>query len=409
MPFKRPRFLFIIIFLFIYLNNTALFAEYVWKSDLPLPAYDPLWEKVGEMWKDHWDGKNIDDIILILHKLENKYPDKVDPYLWLGKCYYIKGIFVSKKRQKYNKKAEEYAVKAHQMDKDNFFALFILLHSLNHCEDINYIIENYGDWIKSMAPLPTGRLLPDMDYISGWDDANYYWKKKENFKYLVLAVENFETIAKKNPDDWLAQLWACFAYYNLGEHYSLTGDHDGNGLLNYNKAIFFCDKAIKINPNRYQVHFWYQISLSRKIQNASLFKKARYLKPIMSHLLFCVQENALYNSCGPVYILATMIDQGGWVCEKGMALAGYNTNMVITLLYVAEILYPDVLYIPYINAVLLEREDRDKEALKILGRHLEKGPPSDNDPERNIKMFNYKNLKAFQDRLLAKKENRKIF
>ena len=345
-------------------------------------------------------GENIDDMIAVLHKLEKKYSHRIETNLWLGKCYYLKGLNNLNSRKKYNQIAEDYAVKAYRIDKNSFPAFFVLLNALSSCDDFDYVLSNYGEWIRAMAPLPTGELLPDMPPCEKWNEAKRNWQLKDNFDHLSAAIRQFEAIAESRPKDALAQLWAGYAYYHLGDYYMQIGLHKEKGVAYYDKALSYCDKALAIAPYNQEAHFWYQLSLSRKIQVASLFKKAAHLKSLMNHLIFCVQENALYNSAGPVYVLATMVVEGGWVCEKGMAMAGYTVDMVITFLQIAEILYPEDRYIPYITGVLLERQKRDKEAIAVLERSLQKGPPAPDDPNRRDNSYNYDITRELYKKLL---------
>ncbi len=91
-------------FIFICIYQIHADAKYVWDNKLPLPEDDLLWEKVRSMWEDRWGGENIDEIISILHQLETKHKNRIEPYLWLGKSYYIKGRFNPKLRTECFKK-----------------------------------------------------------------------------------------------------------------------------------------------------------------------------------------------------------------------------------------------------------------------------------------------------------------
>jgi len=366
--------------------------------------YDPLCKRFEKLWVNHWDSNNIDEMLTVLHELENNYSDRIDPYLWLGKCYYVKGLHDLKSRAENNKIAEKYAVKAHETDPTSYYAFFNLLNALSSRESTDYIFSNYGEWIKSMSPLPAAELIPDMMPSEEWNEAKRLWLLNEDFQKFTLAIKKFELIANKNPDDYYAQLWACYANLNMGEYYLFNGDHKKK-IPFYDKALEFCSRALAMDPYNYRAHFWYQLTLSRKIQTASIFTKAFHFKTIMDHLIFCVRENALYDSSGPVKVLATMIIEGGWVCEKGMQMAGYTIEMVITFLQVSAILYPEDRYIPYITARLFEREKKKNAALEVLEKSLKKGPPAGNRPNFIHEMNSYHNLKNLYEKLLARNKN----
>lgn len=389
------------IFCLVILAVAPVFSYTDINSEIPIPDYDTMWKEFEVMWGKHWDGKNIDDILTLLHKLEKKYSDRIDPYLWLGKCYYMKGLFDLSSRAKNNFIAEKYAVKAYEIDNNSFHALSILLHALSSREDKEYILKEYGNWIRKMAPLPSGTLLPDLPNSEEWEEIKGLWKYNENIDKLSLAVSKIEALAEKKPDDGLVQMWACVISYYMGEYYVQKGLHQEKGIPIYERSLAYCKKALAINPYDYRVHFWYQLALSRKIQSANILTKAAHLNTLMEHLIFCARENALYDSCGPIKVIGAMIIEGGWVCEKAMNMAGYSIEMVICFLQVAEILYPDDYFIPYIGAILLKKEKREKEAISSLERNVRKGPPSIDDPDRLRKVYNYNKSKELYERLLA--------
>ena len=124
----------LIFFLFFLLPFSAL-ADEVLNIKMPIPKDDPRWQVVKKMWVNHWDGKNIDDMITICQQLETDFPNRIEPALWMGRLYYIKGQVQMNKRALYHKKAESYAVKAHQIDPNNFCAFFILIHAISNRTD----------------------------------------------------------------------------------------------------------------------------------------------------------------------------------------------------------------------------------------------------------------------------------
>lgn len=367
-------------------------AAYVWDRNLPIPENDPSWETVARLWDKRWDaGRVVDDLITALHDLERKHPDRIEPCLWLSRAYYIKGRDHAKTRKENFAKAEAYAVKAHEIDKTDLNAFYVLLNALSNCTDREYVESTYGDWIRAVAPLPTGELLPDMPPSKKWNEAILLWRQRSDIDNLAKSARLFEAMAADAPGDFWAQMWACYACYNWGEYYTFTGAHDEKGVPLYKKAVRYSEKALQLNPHSVQAHYWRQVSMAREIQTANILTQAAYLNPIMDDLLFCVRENATYDSCGPVYILATMVIEGGWVCKKGMEMAGYTVDMLLVLLETAETLYPGQTYIPYIHAVLLENQKKPALALPVLERLIQKGPPAPDDPRKVEKMEHYEN------------------
>ena len=370
--------------------------------EIPIPGYDPMWKEFEVMWEKHWDGRNIDDILSLLHRLEKKHSDRIDPYLWLGKCYYLKGLFDLSSRAKHNLVAEKYAVKAYEIDNNNFHAFFILLHALSSREDKEYIWSKYGDWIRKMAPLPKEKPLPDFPLSKEREEIDRLLKTNENIDKLSQAASIIEPLAERNPDDALVQMWACMINYYIGEYYHQKGLHREKGVPFYERSLAYCEKALAIEPYDHRAHFWYTLALSRKIQLANIFVKAIHLKPLMDHLIYCVQKNSLYEACGPHKLLGVMTIEGGWVCEKAMNMGGYSVEMLISFLQIAETLYPDDYFVHYITAVLLKEEKREKEAIISIERNIKMGPPSVDDPDRLRKMYNYNKSKELYEELLEK-------
>ncbi|ABW66884.1 tetratricopeptide repeat protein [Desulfosudis oleivorans] len=366
---------------------SPVLGEYDWDIKTPIPSYDPLWDTFSVMWENRWEGENTDEMISLLEKLETKYSDRIEPCLFLGRCYYIKGLHQLSERHNFNKIAETYAVKAYKIDNDNFHAFFLLLNALSSREDYNYIMSNYGEWIHAMSPLKELAALPDLPPSEAWHEARKNWEQKHDIAHLRIAIKQIEAIAKKNPNDGLSQLWACQAYYKLGDYYMQQGEHKKMGVPNYQIAMEYAEKALKLMPYSVEAHYWYQLSLSRKIQVANIFTKALYLNTLMDHLIFCIQENALYEFGGPVDCVATMIVEGGWVCEKAMDMAGFNMNIIINMLQTNQILFPDNTYNAYITAVLMDNENREQEALAVLEELLKKGPPAPDHPNRNNALY----------------------
>lgn len=385
-------------------------AAYVWDRQLPIPGDDPSWGSVARLWEKRWDGGGVvDELIAVLHDLEREFPGRIEPCLWLGQAYYLKGRDNARTRKENFAKAETYAVKAHKIDKTDLNAFYILLNALSNCTDREYVEAAYGEWIRTVAPLPTGELLPGMPPSKKWDEAIALWQQRSDIDRLAKSARLFEAMAEDSPGDFWAQMWACYACYNWGEYYTFKDAHDEKGVPLYKKAILYAEKALALNPHSVQAHYWRQVSMARKIQTAHILTQAAHLEPIMNDLLFCVRENPTYDSCGPVYILASMVIEGGWVCKKGMEMAGYTVDMLYVLLGMAEILYPDQTYIPYVHAQLLAYQKKPRLALPVIERLIQKGPPSPDDPRKIEKAEHYENgLRLRQDLLeKLKKDARK--
>jgi len=368
---KRSALVFVILCIF-----AQIASAFVWEIELPLPDYDSRWDDVKILWQKRWANGDIDQIKVLLHQLEKQYPGMVEPFVWLARMYCIEGHENKNRRQENYKTVEMYAAKALAIDKDNLVALKILVDALPNIENMEYTLENYGEWIRSAAPFPVGRLVPDMNGTDRWNEAITLWDQRLDLEKGVRAIYLFNKMADENPDNVNAQVWASRANYDIGQYYTSIGKHVEKAMDFYDTGKDYGERALALNRHSVPAHYWYQLNLARSIQYKSIFIKARYLTTLLDHMRFCMQENGLYNYYGPALALATMITNGGWVAEKGMYLGGVNVESVLNALDLAEVFYPSKLYVLYGKADILAYKGRKDEALKILETLFAKDPDS---------------------------------
>jgi tetratricopeptide (TPR) repeat protein len=205
-----------------------------------------------------------------------------------------------------------------------------------------------------------------MPQMPGWDKFYQLWTQRYDIEKAVEAVKMISDIADANPNDGMIQVWACRGNYFLGEYWSSMDQHDSKAIPYYKKGIKYGEKAKKLLPHSVPATYWYQLNLARSLQFANIFTKAKYISTFVNLLLFCSYENALYYYFGPNLTLGTMITNAGWVAEKGMGIAGVSLENEMSSLDLAEMLYPDYLYIPYAKADILAYKGKKVEAMKIL-------------------------------------------
>lgn len=339
------------------------------REPLPMPDYDPAWSEVKALWDQHWDGKNLDVLIERVAELETKYPDRVEPCLWLGKLYNLKGRW-DRKNPEYFKQAEAYAVKARKLDPHNRLAFELMAISVTWHADVDYALKTYPDWFEEMTPFPSVRVLPDMPQYPEWKDAVALWDEFADHEKAKKAITIFQQIADAHPDDALAQTWASRSNYHVGEYYTSLRRQD-EAMPFYNRGMSYGERAIKLTPNSSDARYWYEVSLSRSIQFASPFKQLKHLNTISDHVFFCEIEDPLINFCGPCVGISTMITEGGWVAEKGMALMGFKTETSLQEIRMAEILYPDYIYMPFSKADLMAYMGQKEAALAVADKALQ--------------------------------------
>jgi tetratricopeptide (TPR) repeat protein len=340
--------------------------------DISVPNNDPGWAAFRTLWDKHWDGKNIEQIIVCLKAIEQRKPNSLEVNLWLSKVYGIKAKR-SNKSSDY-RLSEAYCVKAHAIDRDDITAFKLLIDAVPNIYNYNEIMAKYGQWIKSVAPLPSGEALSPMTNQPDWNKFYELWQQRYDTEKAVSAVRMLDDMASENPGDGMVQVWACRGNYYLGEYWSSMDMHDSKAMPYYKKGIQYGEKAKKLLPYSVPATYWYQLNLARSLQYANILVQARYLKTFVGLLLFCSYENSLYYYFGPNLTLGTMITSAGWVAEKGMGIAGVSLENEMISLELAGVLYPDYLYIPYAKADVLAYKGKKKEAMKILEEILAMDP-----------------------------------
>ena len=178
------------------IQSGAAAAKAVWDFQPPLPDHDVLWQEVGTLWQDHHRGSKFDDIITKLLVLEKKYHERIEPLLWLGKIYFVKGAWNPDKNKEENlKKAMAYAVSAHQKDNENLTAFRILASCLPNLGNLEYAMNHYGEWIEKAKPLPTGRALPELGHGEDCRQAIAAWDNRAQIGQAKKAVSSFQKMA----------------------------------------------------------------------------------------------------------------------------------------------------------------------------------------------------------------------
>lgn len=344
-----------------------------WDFNLPLPGDDPRWQKVETLWAGHWDGDNIEDIIEVLHDIEIQAPHTIAVNLWLSQAYYLKARHKGGDRVKSLKESEAYANRAIEIDDTNLMALKLLITSVSSYADFDYVQATYGAHFAHKLPAPVGRALPLLDTVPAFMAAIPDWDRREDIEKAEQAVAVFRKVANENPGNLLAQLWVARADYYLGYYYISQGDPEKAQPF-FEQGDDYAQKALAINPHHIPANYWRQLNLARSIQHANIFVKARYLSPIMDHLVLTANENMTYFYCGPLISTATIIEKGGWLAKKGLGLAGYTMETVKTGLKLAVLAYPSYFYTHFARAEVLYQTGQKDAAKAILIKILEMDP-----------------------------------
>ncbi len=361
------------VFLLLCLVSVDAYSQGAWDVEFPLPGDNPLWQEAKILWDHHWDGKNIDDLIDVLHRIEAARSDKMAVNLWLSQAYYLKSRYEKKNRLENSKRAESYAAKAVSLDGKNMTAMKLLITTVSSYADRDYIEKNYGPLFLRQLPVPVGRALPVLDTIPDFVTALQDWDKREDIDKGKKAVAVFRAIADENPGNLMAQLWVCRGDYYLGYYYLARGEDDAS-LPFFKQGNEYGLRALALDPHNVPANYWRQLNLARSIQNANILVKARYLHTIMDHLVLTANENTTYFYSGPLISTATIIEKGGWLAERGLGLAGYTMDTVTMGLDLAVRAFPDYFYTRFARAEVLYHLGQTCEAEKVLRHILEMDP-----------------------------------
>lgn len=347
----------------------------VWDIEIKAPRYDPLWEKIKTLSKDHRDIKKIDRILSTACTLKRKYPEKAAPLLWLAWAYNQKALRCDCEREeqrRLNKKAIYYAKKSYSKEKTRA-AFKIFASSISAFKNIDAIKKEHGGWIKECAPLPYGRGLPELEDMAQWKKIAPYWDKRSNIKSAMRAVEMFKNIADKKKGDLTANLWASRGFYYLGSYYAVKDD-DKKAVYYFKKGTEYGKRSIDLSPYNLPANYWYFLNFGRTMEYAGIFEQTINAKSMLKYIVFCFRENMMYFYFGPVMIAGGAIARGGWLTRNILEMLGYHLNDVLTALDMAEILYPDYFRIQSCKAEIYFNTGQKEKARKILISLLKKDP-----------------------------------
>lgn len=359
--------------LFLLVLHVPAFAG-AWDMEPAIPNGDPQWDKVKTLWAGHYGSKNLDELIAALEPIKAAQPGKIEPILWLARVHYLHARYTGRDRAKHFELSEGYIKQALSLEPKNQLAIRMLADTMCYGRDREYIFKNYGQLFKSAAPLPMAEALPDMKECPRWGAFQKLWEARIDVEKAKSALSIMEQIASDNPKNGLAQLWLSRGYCYIGECYTSADQFQEQGLAYFQKGVQAGKKALELFPKSVPAHYWYQLNLADTLQQASLLTMARNLMPLLENLLYCSRENSIYFFVAPAQVLSGMIVEGGWVCERGMRLAGITTAMDQNGLELAEIAYPDFFPITYARANLLVYQGKRAEARALLQKLLARSP-----------------------------------
>jgi tetratricopeptide (TPR) repeat protein len=158
--------------------------------EVPVPGDDPLWAEAIK----HWDARTTYEegpkAIEIFSQLEKKYPDKIEPKLWLLRAnYWMHFVEASEEgKAKWLKAAMEWGDKAIAMEPRNPAANYLTAAS----QGMYGSHTNFANYVRYSMSI-TEKLMLVME-----EEPNYYYSGVS--QYFCLAIARAPTIVPKMLD-----------------------------------------------------------------------------------------------------------------------------------------------------------------------------------------------------------------
>jgi len=173
-----------------YKEIRAFGRQYEHIRELPVPDHDSLWQKAINHWDDRYTYEEGIKAIGIFQQLEKKYPNRIEPKLWLLRANYWMHYAEDEedKKAEWLFKAANWGWKACEMEPRNPAANYLTASALgqygSNTSFLNYI---------RYAPEITKRLMTVLE-----EDPNYFYGGVS--QYFALAIARAGTILEKMLD-----------------------------------------------------------------------------------------------------------------------------------------------------------------------------------------------------------------
>ncbi len=211
---------------------------------------------------------------------------------------------------------------------------------------------------------------------SVYEKADSLFKLRKDPQNSQKAISILEENLKKNPNDYNTLWRLSRLYYFLGYH--LEGKVKKNIIKSYyEKAMNYGKKAIAVNPEGVEGHFWLGVGYGKYGEVRGVLKSLFLVGPIKDEMKKVIELDEKYD-CGGAYRVL------GRLYFKLPGIAGGDKKKSLMYLKKSKEICPDNPLTRIYLADTLRKLKRKKEAREELEWVLNSKFPEDEEPEREI-------------------------
>jgi tetratricopeptide (TPR) repeat protein len=185
-----------------------------------------------------------------------------------------------------------------------------------------------GDELHNESALSRARSLMDQD--------------ETNRTNMRAAASILEKIRVTFPEEIRIPLYLAEAYYRMAD----PAEEIGKTYPYFEKTGFYSQKALEMDPNRIEAHYWHGLFLLRKAQHVSIFRAYFVAKQGIAELEKVRRTMPVYDQGGASRVLGLLYAKApGWSpfgdLDKAVRLTEEATRIApdyaLNTLYLAEV------------------------------------------------------------------------
>lgn len=218
--------------------------------------------------------------------------------------------------------------------------------------------------------------------------ANEVWKirhSKENALKAMFLYKKATEINNFSYEAWWKYGRSCYFYAN---YFIPDSDNEAQKQI-YGEGKDACLKAVDINTNGVEGHFWLAAEYGSWAEANGVFKSLAYAKDIKKELEIVIKLDKKYYSGGGYRVLGRVyFEAPGWPISVG------SNKLSLKYEKMAVEIGPEEISNYYFLADVLIAEGQKEEALKVINQGLSLSINPDNVTEDKDNIESLKTLKA---------------
>jgi hypothetical protein len=327
--------------------------------NLPRPSDDPRWADAFSHWDKRSDTDEVMAAIETFKAISADQPDRMEPYMWLCRSYFVAALRNRSQRDDYAKLAEAAGEKALAIKPgdDNiqyWYAASIVLHrefTAAELEDVRA----FGKRYRHVSPIP------------GYSDPLFkqaapLWDRRIEKDKVLALIDVLKKIEAENPGRIEPKIWLTAAYYAMRMH---EQDDDANAAWQ-KKGIESAKDAMEIEPRNPAANFWAACCQGEYGISTNPLNIARYALDIGKELQLIVEEDPQYMFGGFARYFAGAIGATGPLVAKIAEMLGFPEDLIVRITGFAIDFEPDYLDNHYCLALMMFELGQKEEAKKEL-------------------------------------------